>query len=284
MRVALVGAGTVGSAVAHLLSQKGHDIVGVSSRNPETASRAADRLGTNIFAAGELPEADVVLVGASDTAIEDVAAAIVERVSEGSFVCHFAGSFGPSVLQPVISKGAHACAIHPVQACPTFEAAVARLPGSAWGVTCSDPASNGRMAELIEADLDGYPVVLSEDVRSIWHAAAVTTSNGMAALLAAGEDMLADIGIDDPVRVLGPLAAGTIQNAREGGGGAATLTGPVVRGEKETVRRHVAALTERPGAQFEQYRAAAFLIVQAAVASGRIDEKTAEEIIREFGS
>ena len=284
MRVALVGAGNVGTAVAHLLSRKDHEVVGVSSRSPDTASRAAERLRTEVFAIEDLPGADLVLVGASDAAIEGVAAAIAGRVSEGASVCHFAGSFGPSVLQPVISKGAHACAIHPVQACPTFDAAVARLPGSAWGITCSDPASDSRMMKLIEVDLDGYPVVLSEEVRSIWHAAAVTTSNGMAALLAAGEDMLADIGISDPIRVLGPLAAGTIQNARDGGGGAATLTGPVVRGEKETVRRHVVALTERPGAQFEQYRAAVFLIVQAAVASGRIDERMAEEIISEFGS
>ena len=138
------------------------------------------------------------------------------------------------------------------------------------------------MSTLIEDDLEGYPVALSEEVRSIWHAAAVATSNGVAALLAAGESMLADIGIQDPVRVLGPLAEGTLQNAREGGGGAATLTGPVVRGERETVRRHVAALRDRPGS-FAQYRAAAFLIVQAAVAAGRINEPTAEEIMAEFG-
>ena len=284
MKVALVGAGTVGTAVAYLLSQKDHEIVGVSSRSADTAARASERLRAEVFGIDELPEADLVLVGALDTAIEEVASALAERMKDGIFVCHFAGSFGPSVLQPVISRGAYGCAIHPVQACPSFEAAVSRLPGSAWGVTCSGPEADTRMIELIEVDLDGAPVVLPEDVRSIWHAAAVTTSNGMAALLAAGESMLADIGIADPIRVLGPLATGTIQNARDGGGGAATLTGPVVRGEKETVRRHIAALTERPGAQFEQYRAAAFLIVQAAVASGRIDEQTAEEIIAEFGS
>lgn len=283
MRVALVGAGNVGTAVAYLLAGKGHEVVGVASRTNESAERAAQRLGSAIYGVEDLPEADLLLIGAADPAIEEVAAQVAPRVSAGAYVCHFAGSFGPSVLKPVIAHDASACAIHPVQACPTIDTAIERLPRSAWGVSCSTSQANERMCSLIEKDLEGYPVVVDEVDRSIWHAAAVATSNGIAALLATGENMLAGIGISDPVRVLGPLAAGTVQNVRAAGGGAAALTGPVVRGEKETVRRHVRALRDRPGA-FEQYRAAAFLIVQAAVASGRIDEQMGEEIMAEFSS
>ena len=282
MRVALVGAGNVGTAVASLMSLKGHEIVGVASRNPDSAAAASKRLGTDVHEIHAVPDADIVLLGVSDGAIEDVGGQIADRISPDTSVWHFAGSFGIGVLGAVADVGAKACATHPVQACPNVDAAIARLPGSAWGVTCRDPETEMQTNELIERDLDGYPVAVAEEDRSIWHAAAVATSNGIAALLATGESILSDIGIDEPLRVLGPLAEGTLQNAREGGGGAATLTGPVVRGEKETVRRHVDALRQRPGS-FGQYRAAAFLIVQAAVAAGRIDESTAAEIMAEFG-
>lgn len=282
MKVALVGAGNVGTAVSWLLAQKHHEIVAVASRNPESAAAASRRLGADVYAIEDLPAVDLVLVGTSDAAIEEVSTVIADRVSEGAFVCHFAGSLGFSVMRAVTRKGAKACATHPVQACPTIDAAIARIPGSAWGITCSDADAEERIVGLIERDLDGYPVRVREQDRSIWHAAAVATSNGIAALLATGESILSDIDIDDPVRVLLPLAEGTLQNAREGGGGAAILTGPVVRGEKETVRRHVAALRDRPGAQFLQYRAAALLTVQAAVAAGRIDEATAAEIMAEL--
>lgn len=282
MRIALVGAGNVGTAVASLFARKDHEIVAVASRTPASAEAASKRLGADVYAVDELPETDLVLLGVPDAAIQGVSADIAGRVAGGAYVWHFAGSCGPSVLGAVIGNGGIACATHPVQACPTVDAAVARLPGSAWGVTCSDPAAEERIVELIGRDLDGYALVLPEEVRSIWHAAAVATSNGLAAVLATGESILADMDIDDPMRVLGPLAEGTLQNAREGGGGAATLTGPVVRGEKETVRLHVNALRDRPGSLM-QYRAAAFLIVQAAVAAGRIDEATAEEIMAEFG-
>jgi len=283
MRVALVGAGSVGTAVAALLAHKGHHIVGVASRSPESAAAASKRFDADVYEIGELPESDLVLLGVSDAAIENVSGEIASRLSPGTYVWHFAGSLGVSALGPVRDKGANACATHPVQACPNVEAAIARLPGSAWGVTCSDRDAEVAVVDLIERDLEGYPTVVAEEDRSIWHAAAVATSNGIAALLVTGENILSGIGIKNPIRVLGPLAEGTLQNAIEGGGGASTLTGPVARAEKETVRRHVRALRDKPDS-FKQYRAAAFLIVQAAVSAGRIDESAAEEIMAEFGS
>ena len=283
MRVALVGAGNVGTAVAHLLSRKDHEIVGVASRTPDSAFRASERLKAGVYRVEDLPDADLVLLGVSDGAIESVAVEVAPRVREGSFVSHFAGSFGPSILGPVMDVGASACAIHPVQACPSVDAGIARLPGSAWGVTCSDPGAEDRMVELIYESLGGIPVVLPEAMRPTWHAAAVMTSNGIAALMAVGESLLAEIGVDDPSRILGPLAAGTVENARAGGGGAATLTGPVVRGEKDTLRRHLAALAQRTAVHDRRYRLVASLIVRVAVDAGRIDDAAAEELIEEFG-
>lgn len=283
MRIALVGAGTVGTAVAHLLVRRDHELVGIASRTLDSALRASQRLDADVYRMEDLPAAELVLIGASDAGIPEVAESISLRVTEGSYVCHFAGSFGPSILGPVFDRGASACAIHPVQACPTIDAAIARLPGSAWGVTCSDPGGEERMIELVDQDLAGFPVVLPEALRPVWHAASVMTSNGIAALLAVGESLLAEVGVDDPTRVLGPLAAGTIENVRDGGGGAATLTGPVVRGEKDAIRRHLAALVERTPVQDERYKAVASLIVRVARGAGRLDEATATEMIEEFG-
>jgi predicted short-subunit dehydrogenase-like oxidoreductase (DUF2520 family) len=283
MRVALVGAGNVGTAVAHLLIRREHELVAIASRSADSSLRATKRLEADVYEIEELPPADLVLIGASDAAIGNVAERIAPRVEPGAYVCHFAGSFGPSILRAVTDRGASACAIHPVQACPTVDAAIARLPGSGWGVTCSDPGAEDVMVELIDQDLAGFSVVLPEALRPVWHAAAVMTSNGIAALLAVGESLLAEVGVDDPARVLGPLAAGAVENAREGGGGAATLTGPVARGDKETIRRHLEALVERTPVHDERYRAVASLIVRVARDAGRIDAAAAAEMIEEFG-
>lgn len=280
MRVALVGAGNVGTAIAYLLSRKDHNVVGVASRSEDSARRAAELLGTDVFPIEDLPATDLILVGASERGIADVDARIGPRLDPGTFVCHFAGVLGPAILTKTLDRGASACAIHPVQAIYSVDAGIDRLPGSAWGVTCSDPGADERMTELIERDLGGVAVLVPAEARPLWHAASVITSNGIAALMALGEHMLSAIGVEDPWRVLGPLAEGTVRNAREGGGGGATLTGPVIRGEEMTIQRHMQSMLDMPGEYADHYRLATMLIVQAAVASGRVDAAEAHWLMQ----
>jgi predicted short-subunit dehydrogenase-like oxidoreductase (DUF2520 family) len=119
---------------------------------------------------------------------------------------------------------------------------------------------------------------VAEDVRPVWHAAAVTTSNGIAALMGMGEAIMAAIGVAQPESVLGPLAAGTVANATEGGGGAATLTGPVVRGEAATIARHLAALRSHSPDLADAYVDAVRMIVASALVTGRISAETGADI------
>lgn len=266
---AIVGAGRVATGIGVLLRRAGHRPVAVASRSHASALRAADLLGAPIRNLSDTSAlgADVVIVGALDAAIRPLTARIAEQLPADAVVCHLAGSLGLEPLADWIDTGGDAAALHPVQACPTVEAAVERLPGSAWGVTCT-PGAIERATDMIRLDLRGSPVEVAGDVRPVWHAASVITSNGISALLAAGESMLHAIGIADPQSVLVPLAAGSIANAQAGGGGAQTLTGPLVRGELETVERHLLALAALPDA-LEAYRAAARLILN--VNSERMD-------------
>jgi predicted short-subunit dehydrogenase-like oxidoreductase (DUF2520 family) len=104
------------------------------------------------------------------------------------------------------------------------------------------------------------------------------TSNGIAALLATAESILQKIGVADPEGVLGPLAAGAVANARAGGGGGATLTGPVVRGEVSTLRRHLEALEARAPELVPAYRLVARTILAAAARAGRLPADAAGQI------
>lgn len=281
-RVVLVGAGRVGTAVAVLLQRAGLEVVGVSSRTKASRHAAAKLLNSPEFdLSRELPSAGIVLVGAGDDALTDVASALSERVERDAYVCHFSGSVGVGPLAPIVAAGARAVALHPVQACPDLDTAIERLPGSAWGVTCE--AADVEWAErLIVRELKGRPVRVAEEDRPTWHAAAVMVSNGIAALLAVGESMLDSIGVESPEIVLGPIAAGTVQNARDGGGGAATLTGPVVRGETHIIDRHLRAFAGSP--LTDEYAQVVKLIVTAARAARRIEADVADQMLRRLES
>lgn len=270
---ALVGAGRVGTAVARILQDAGNECLAVASRSADSRTRAASLLSAPESAVGSLPEVDVTLVGVVDAALEGVVRELADRTGTGHVVIHFAGAFGLAPLEPVIKAGAWGCALHPVQACPDIATAIERLPGSAWGVTCTWPAIEWARS-LISGPLRGTPVDVDERARPLWHAAAVSTSNGIAALMAVGERLLESIGIAEPEKVLGPLALGTVENAIAGGGGAATLTGPAVRGDTRTIERHLAAITESAPEVLEAYSLAAMVILEA----GRLDAGTADSI------
>lgn len=277
LSVALFGAGRVATAVAHLLMQRGHRIAGVWSRTPASAIRAAEFLGARTWQLDSgVPPCDLALIGASDHAIAPVAARISPALEPGTVVCHFAGSLGLGPLKAVLDSGGRGCALHPVQAVPDIATGVARLPGSAWGLTCSEGVS-AWARKLLASELGGTPIEVPEVARPVWHAAAVTASNGIAALIATGEAMLGSIGVDDPAAVVAPLAAGTVANAAVRGGGAA-LTGPVVRGEGPTVKRHLEALGDAAPDLVRSYALAAELVLRAAQRAGRIDRDVERSI------
>lgn len=277
LRVSIFGAGRVATAAATLLQERAHRIVAVASPRAESAERSAARLGAPVAPAAELAGSDAILIGAPDGALSDAVVQLGDA-TKGAVLIHFAGSAGIAPLHRAADAAA-LCALHPVQACPDVDTAIERLPGSAWGVTCSDGARDWAHA-LIRDDLRGLPVDVAEDDRVLWHAAAVTTSNGISALMATGESLLSAMGIDAPDHVLGPIAAGTVANARDMASGTKALTGPVVRGEVDVISRHVDAVDSRAAGLGRAYRDAVLSIVSSARATGRISEEVAADIRR----
>jgi predicted short-subunit dehydrogenase-like oxidoreductase (DUF2520 family) len=276
--VFLYGAGRVGTAVAELLRRNEHELVGVASRTTSSEQTAAGFLGCPVVSPEEgASVASLVLLGVPDEAIAQAADRVSASVTPGAVVCHFAGSFGVEPLRSVEDAGARPAALHPVQACPDVTTAIERLPGSAWGVTC-DEDLKAWAEHLVTSSLSGVPIVIDEALRPLWHAAAVTTSNGIAALLALAEELLSSIGVGTPDAILGPLAEGTLANARAGGGGGATLTGPIARGESSTVARHIEALRSLAPQLVDPYTTMSHMILSAAARAGRLERDDEAEL------
>jgi predicted short-subunit dehydrogenase-like oxidoreductase (DUF2520 family) len=267
---ALIGAGRVGTAVGELLRRAGHHPVAVASRSELSAARAAGLLGCPVLEIGPaVLGAEVVVIGVPAGALEEIATTMAPELRTDTVVVHLAGAVGLAPLTPALAVGALGAALHPVQACPDVDTAIARLPGSAWGITAGETVESWARS-LVADDLGGLPVMVEEEARPLWHAAAVMTSNGVAALLTIGESLLDSISIANAEEVLGPLAHGTVQNAVDGGGGGATLTGPIVRGEYDAIANQMKAIESTDGELLPAFRLGARLILEAATASGRI--------------
>ncbi|MDO9380933.1 MAG: DUF2520 domain-containing protein [Nocardioidaceae bacterium] len=141
-----------------------------------------------------------------------------------------------------------------------------RLTGCVFGLTVGD--DDAALAEGIVADLGGRPVRIPEDQRTTYHAALAHGANHLVTLVSQSMDLLRSTGADDPSALLRPLLQAALDNVLAYGG--AALTGPVARGDVETLAAHLVALGDAPASTHDAYLAMARATADRAVADGRL--------------
>jgi predicted short-subunit dehydrogenase-like oxidoreductase (DUF2520 family) len=271
MKVAVVGAGTLGAAIAVLLEAAGHQVVGVSGRE-ETRRRTSARLPRALFLepAEAAAGAELVVIGTPDDVIVQMVGTLAgaAAVGPGTWVAHLSGSLGLDVLQAAVAAGAGVLAIHPLQTFPDVGSALAGLPGCAIAVTANDEEGYV-LGERLAGDLGGTPFRLSNQLRPLYHAAAVFASNYLVTASAIAESLFAAAGVPDPAQAMAPLQRATVNNV-ERLGAARALTGPAVRGDAGTIRRNLEALDRHAPELIASYVALARATLDLAERSGRL--------------
>jgi predicted short-subunit dehydrogenase-like oxidoreductase (DUF2520 family) len=209
------------------------------------------RVGTSLAAAAERAGIDARLVSHEDVgSVPDGAAVLLcvpddsiataaERLSAApSLVGHVSGASTLDVLAAAARRGAETFSLHPLQTFAHGETPVEGTPAAIAG-SGEDPLSYAR--GLAEA-LGMRPFEVPEEHRAAYHAAAAMASNLLVALEESAAEVLDRLGIEDGRELLTPLVLRTAANWSEHGPGA--LTGPIARGDRETVQRHRVALAE----------------------------------------
>lgn len=268
--VGVVGAGRVGAVLAAKFRAAGHPVVGVSGRSLASRLRIQTLLeGVDTLTPAEVVErADIVLIAVPDDALVEVAQSLVPHVQPGQVVMHTSGRHGLAVLAPMVAAGARAIAFHPAM---TFTGTDVDLDRScAYGLT-AQPADRS-LAEALVAELGGTPEWIDDADRIGYHAALSHGANHLNTLVAQAMDLLRAAGVDDPSAVLRPLLTASLDNALAYGD--AALTGPVARGDINTVRAHTETLAAQPDV-LDTYVALARATAARAAESGRIDAATA---------
>ncbi len=279
MDLAVLGAGRVGTALAVLWRRSGHRIVAVSG-GEATSERAAHHLpGVPVLGSVDAArEAGIVVIATPDAAIAGVSEEIARAgaVGPGTAVAHASGATGLDAIASARSAGAETFAIHPFQTCPTVEAAVAHLPGAGFAIT-SETAEGLAIAERLALDAGGRPFRVDDELKPLYHAAAVFGSNYLVTVTAIAHELLRAAGIEDPAGILEPLQDATLANV-ERVGPADALTGPAVRGDAVTVARNLRALSERAPEAVRPYVALADLALELAERAGRLPTEGREAV------
>jgi predicted short-subunit dehydrogenase-like oxidoreductase (DUF2520 family) len=211
--IAIVGAGRLGTALAAALSAAGHDVLGPLGRGADPHAATA------------------VLLCVPDGEIADAAAA----VTAGPLVGHCSGATGLDVLAPHEAFSLHPLMTVPAGARPDV------LQGAGCAVDGSSPHALA-VARALATRLGMRARRVTDEDRAAYHAAASIASNFLVTLEGAAEQLAATAGVDRAL--LAPLVRATVENWAARGPEEA-LTGPIARGDEETVARQRAAVADR---------------------------------------
>ncbi len=277
--VGVVGAGRVGTALAMALSRAGHKVTGASAVSDASLRRVERYLpAVPVMQPDEVVAgADLVLLTVPDDALAGLVAGLAATGVPvgGRLLAHTSGAHGLAVLEPATVLGALPLALHPVMTFTGRSDDVDRLAGICFGVTAPPPLRPA--AEVLVMEMGGEPVFIAEADRPLYHAALASGANHLVTLVVQAEDLLIKAGVGQPARMLGPLLSAALDNALRLGD--AGLTGPVARGDAQTVRGHVEALREAAPEALAAYLALARLTASRALAAGLLAAPDAQLLL-----
>jgi predicted short-subunit dehydrogenase-like oxidoreductase (DUF2520 family) len=253
-RAALIGPGRLGTLVAHALNAAGIPLVTVAGGSETARERLCSAIaGARPSEVAAAPVgATLVVLAVPDGAIAGVVDELARAgtLDETHGVVHLAGVHGLAPLRRAGLAGARIAALHPVVTAPSGAQDPALLHGAAWAVTTV--AGDRAWAHDLVHRLGGDAFDVPDGARVRYHAALATASNAVGAAVVTARRLLRASGIDEPERLLAPLARASLESALQSG--APALTGPIVRGDVGTIAAHLAALGPEMPELNEAYR------------------------------
>jgi predicted short-subunit dehydrogenase-like oxidoreductase (DUF2520 family) len=276
MELAIIGAGKTGRTLGRLARRVGYEIGPVVCRTRAHAEEAAAFIGGG-RPGTEPVGAALTILAVPDGEIASVARSL--RAPRRAVVAHTCATFGADVLRPHRPAGA----IHPLRSFADPARAAEQFAGAACAID-GDREAVEVLEEFARA-IGGVPLRVRTDRKALYHAGAVFASNYLVAALEAALRLFEAAGVPrkEALPALGSLAEGTLANVRAVGIPAA-LTGPIERGDAETVKRHIEALAAEAPGLAGAYAALARLAIEVALEKGTIDRRAAGRLNAALGT
>ncbi|MBU1355104.1 MAG: DUF2520 domain-containing protein [Candidatus Edwardsbacteria bacterium] len=264
--IAIIGNGKLGSTLALALSQKGYRISGLSDSDParlEETARAVKSAASDGDPSAATQGAEVVILAVPDDNIKAVSDRLASRqaLAKGQILCHCSGFLSSSALVANKMLGASIASMHPLASFPRCLIPWDRFKGIYFGVE-GDAVALARLRPLIES-LDCFPVDILASRKNLYHLSSVMASNYLLALLyAAGQMMGAAVAEKEKTEAMLHALAGTVMDNLVENGLENSLSGPIERGDVQTVSGHLETLKKDFPQETELYKALGKLMLR----------------------
>lgn len=252
MKTGIIGAGRVGCSIGKYLTDNGKTVTGYYSRTFENAAEAAEFTGTDCFRKMEelVALSDTLFITTPDGQIGAVWDCMKEMSIDGRMICHFSGSLSSDVFTEVDERKAYGASIHPMLAFRDKFTSYRQLHNCFFTME-GNPYALRQLEELLRELGNPYCLIESAE-KAKYHCAASVLSNDVLALLDMGFGLLMECGFTEKEALYAAkaLISGNVENVLENGT-VSSMTGPVLRGDVSTVKKHLDVLE---GEEREIYR------------------------------
>jgi len=256
-RITLIGAGNLASALGPALQGAGYRIDEVAGRNLPESRRRARALARKLKAKATILEelefgSDIVWLCCTDDALADIARRLAQRDRwKGKVVFHSSGALTSDVLSPLKLEGAIVASLHPMMtfvagSAPSMEGVPFAVEGDRKAIAIARQIAKALKADVFE---------IKKTAKVLYHALGSFSSPMLVATLVTAERVGLAAGLSQKQlrKIMAPILRQTLQNYLQAGA-AAAFSGPVKRGDVNTIRGHFEHLDKVPAAS-EVYRA-----------------------------
>ncbi|WP_333887505.1 Rossmann-like and DUF2520 domain-containing protein [Clostridium sp.] len=243
--IGFIGAGRVGVTLGKYFSLNGLNLKGYYSKSGRSAKEAADFTSSKYYEELEtlIEDCNVIFITTPDDIIQKIWNKIKKYKLKNKIICHSSGSLSSSIFSDIDTLGAFGYSIHPMCAFSDRFNTYKTLYKIYFSIEGHD-AYITTLKELFE-EMGNKIIILHKSKKPLYHLANVTVSNLVLSLLNIGCKYLEDCGIneDDAITALMPLIDNNLTNIKNKGFINA-LTGPVERGDIETIRHHLKVIPD----------------------------------------
>jgi len=266
-KISIIGAGRLGTSLGSALSKKGYSIKSLSCRTSRSAEESRKIIGEGKASTDNIQTAkagNVIFLCLPDEKILEVVRELNGANINWSekFTFHCSGLLSSGILKPLQAKGALTASIHPIQSFAHKRTPPDHFKDIYFGLEGESKALE--LSQKIIQKLGGRPFLIKSENKVLYHTACSIASNFLVVLLDMASSLLKQIGLQEEqaFQVILPLAKGTLHNVNKFNI-RSSLTGPVIRGDKESVKKHLEAMRKFP-AFYETYKRLAFQALELA--------------------
>lgn len=248
--VNFIGAGNLGKTIATLIAKQSTIVIqGVCNSSLESSQQAINLIGQgtaygNII---DLPPADITFITTPDNDIETCCHILStsKQLKPSSIIVHCSGSLSSDVLSAVKIQNCHVASTHPMRSFANPEISIREYEGTYCAIEGDEDAIT--ILQPLFLKIGSITYTIDRSKKAMYHAAGVFASNYLIAIAERSQYCLKQAGVDNgtAINITLSLMQGTLKNLEITESPEKSLTGPIKRGDIETIKKHLKAMPNK---------------------------------------